>query len=101
MIQRNCHKHGLYQGYRCPQCAKQRTRGSAWMATRKRILNQYGSQCAALTNGQRCMTHAPLEVHHINGDNSDNRIENLVPLCRPHHLQMPDTFAAPYQAWIA
>ncbi len=27
----------------------------------------------------------PLEVHHVNGDPTDNRIQNTIPLCRDCH----------------
>jgi 5-methylcytosine-specific restriction endonuclease McrA len=27
----------------------------------------------------------PLEVHHVNGDPIDNRIQNTIPLCRDCH----------------
>ncbi|MFA6082586.1 MAG: HNH endonuclease signature motif containing protein [Patescibacteria group bacterium] len=34
--------------------------------------------------------HLPLEIHHINGDRSDNRINNLVILCPNCHSQKPN-----------
>lgn len=32
-----------------------------------------------------CGWDIAVDVHHINGDHNDNRIENLVPLCKNHH----------------
>lgn len=28
-------------------------------------------------------------LHHVNEDQSDNRVRNLLPVCRTHHLEMP------------
>ena len=40
----------------------------------------YGARCA------ECGREAvPLEVHHVNGDPTDNRIANLIPLCLDCH----------------
>lgn len=33
-----------------------------------------------------CMEHTYLEIHHINENREDNRIENLILLCRKHHM---------------
>jgi hypothetical protein len=30
----------------------------------------------------------PLEVHHVNGDTSDNAIRNTIPLCRDCHRSL-------------
>ena len=41
------------------------------------------------THGHRCADcgreDVPLEVHHVNGDATDNRIQNTIPLCRDCH----------------
>jgi hypothetical protein len=34
-----------------------------------------------------CKTGSRLEVHHINHDIWDNRLDNLVPICSKHHTQ--------------
>jgi predicted restriction endonuclease len=50
------------------------------------VKQRYANRCAAYTAaGARCMVHAPLEVHHIDGDKTNNDARNLVPLCREHH----------------
>lgn len=47
----------------------------------------YREKCLAEKNNvcDVCGTGNRLIVHHINGDRSDNRLENLVPLCRSCH----------------
>jgi hypothetical protein len=50
------------------------------------VKRRYANRCAAYTEaGTRCMVHAPLQVHHIDGDKANNDPRNLVPLCREHH----------------
>lgn len=49
---------------------------------RKRCLAQKINTCNACGDGD------DLVVHHINGDRSDNRLDNLVPLCRECHARV-------------
>jgi len=42
-------------------------------------LSTYGGEC------EICGATVGIEVHHINGDHADNRIENLMPLCGTCH----------------
>jgi predicted restriction endonuclease len=52
----------------------------------EQVKARYAHRCAAYTpQGTRCMVHAPLEVHHVDGDHGNNDARNLVPLCRKHH----------------
>src|SRR5512133_126539 len=78
--------HGLVESRppgqypKCPECAKARLTGRRWMAIRKKVFDLYGHRCAAIKDGRRCFVHSPLEVHHVNGDVTDNRIANLRPV---------------------
>jgi len=49
---------------------------------RKRCLSQKINCC------NNCGTNNDLVVHHINGDRSDNQLENLVPLCNSCHSKL-------------
>jgi hypothetical protein len=57
-------------------------------STRRRVNRQLRARVFA-AYGRRCCecggSDVPLEVHHVNGDPSDNRLQNTIPLCREHH----------------
>ena len=97
-------------GSYCDDCApeKRRTdrlRGKARVTLRKRTLSAFGHQCAAIVDGERCVVMGELEIHHVDGDRTNDAFENRVPLCRPHHLEcagMPrEAFAEPVEPSIA
>jgi HNH endonuclease len=48
---------------------------------RRAVEVESGHSCAIT----RCNEHTYLEVHHINGNREDNRVENLILLCDKHH----------------
>ena len=82
---------------RCRECerefnktrGKARQIGKARVERRKRVLVGFGNRCSALLRtGQRCHIRAPLRVHHVDGDPSNDVSENLVPLCLPHHREL-------------
>jgi 5-methylcytosine-specific restriction endonuclease McrA len=59
-----------------------RLRGRAGVELRERVKRIHGHRC------RHCgVTGVPLEVHHRNGDHTDNRLANLLPLCRPCHAR--------------
>jgi hypothetical protein len=48
---------------------------------RRAVEVESGHACAVT----RCNEHTYVEIHHINGDREDNRVQNLVLLCDKHH----------------
>ena len=57
-------------------------RGGGWSRARlrARVFAVYGRRWA--DSGR---SDVPAEAHHVNGDPTDNRIRNLIPLCRDCH----------------
>ncbi|WP_161978303.1 HNH endonuclease signature motif containing protein [Sphingomonas oligophenolica] len=50
-------------------------------ALRRDVLVEAGHRCAVAGCGE----HTYLEIHHIDHDRENNRLENLILLCRKHH----------------
>jgi hypothetical protein len=57
-----------------------RPRGRHNARLRARVFRAHGRPCRDCGRAD-----LPLEVHHVNGDPSDNRIMNTIPLCRDCH----------------
>jgi 5-methylcytosine-specific restriction endonuclease McrA len=56
-------------------------RGHEWPTQRKKALERDGKVC------QDCGSRKNLEVHHINEDGRDHRLENLKTLCKSCHMR--------------
>lgn len=50
-------------------------------ALERQVKTEAGHRCTI----KRCPEHTYLEIHHINGNREDNRIDNLILLCDRHH----------------
>ena len=73
----------IYRG-RCPEHVQwnnlsPRQRGRALMDQRDRMLRSRGRRC------QQCAGPPPLELHHVDGDVTNNEPDNTVLLCRDCH----------------
>lgn len=49
---------------------------------RRKALEEHGEQCS------NCGATEGIEIHHRNGDRTDNRVENLLPLCGDCHEKL-------------
>jgi len=58
--------------------------GAAWQKIRAAILRAEPLCRRCRTDN---ITRAAAHVHHINGNQHDNRADNLEPLCEQHHTQ--------------
>lgn len=104
-----CHRHGAQEKRPCPECRrataqdrKPRVRGSVGQALRYATLAIFDHRCAAVTGeGSRCDVRAPLEVHHLDGDPSNDLPSNRVPLCLAHHQTLPLSYAPPTTPFVA
>ena len=99
-------------GTRCPRCAREnererqakhpRDRSQAARKRRAEVIERFDSTCVAIVDGKRCDVTERLEVHHVDGDQTNDEFRNLVPLCPPHHRLFqydPDAeFAVPRPA---
>lgn len=57
---------------------------------RRNLINEKGYQCEKCKNTKWNGEDIPLEVHHIDGDNTNNEYENLQLLCCNCHAQTPN-----------
>jgi len=49
---------------------------------RQKAIEEYGEEC------QVCGRTSNVEVHHRDGDRTNNRLENLIPMCRGCHTRV-------------
>ena len=87
-----CVDHGYYMAVSCPTCERERNRRprrrargtAAWKQARAAAQRRDGFR------GVRCGLNnrkTKLEVHHIDGDTTNNALENLITLCVRHHRE--------------
>ena len=70
----------LVDGSYCAEHQPWRPRGGTNAKLRARVFRAYGRRCAECGRAD-----VAIEVHHVSGDTSDNRLANLRPLCRDCH----------------
>ena len=74
-----CRAHALLRGGEGPGGFKPTYSSREWKRARKQARERDGNRCV------RCGSTRFLQVHHLNGNASDMRLENLITLCRTHH----------------
>ncbi len=68
---------------------------------REAVFDEHGTECIVCgrspENGYN--RSQELSVHHLNGDHSDNRPENGIPVCQSCHIHIHRTDEPPYRQW--
>jgi hypothetical protein len=87
-----CAVHRLQypRGTTCPRCPPKRRAGPARAAqhrARKQALIDAGHQCVAVGDGIRCTATLELEAAHVTRYADTGHYDDVVMLCRPHHLE--------------
>ena len=98
-----CEVHGVVDERPCLQCKPEKERlkrerrkrqgtervsGRQLQRQRRSILAAFDNHCAAIVDGKRCTEVLALEVHHVDGDRTNDAPSNRVPLCHEHHLSL-------------
>jgi hypothetical protein len=83
-------KHNASRNRRATERQDDRTRGAAGVKLRAEVRERFGNRCAALIDDKRCPVSTELEIHHIDGDRTNDAAINLVPLCHQCHLQLQE-----------
>lgn len=63
---------------------------------RQQVYDTYGDVCLLCGRTQEERTQ-PLSLHHLNGDESDTRVGNVVPLCQSCHVNIHRIDEPPYR----
>ncbi|WP_199239167.1 HNH endonuclease [Halorubrum sp. CGM4_25_10-8A] len=71
------------------------------------IFDRWGRQCVVcgrtpdewLETNYGARNQDKLSLHHVNGDNTDQRVENVIPLCQSCHVHIHKVDEPPYRIW--
>ena len=71
---------------------------------RQAVRDAWGTECLICGRAPEDWVNSdnrPLvnSLHHINGDDTDDRVANLIPLCQRCHIHVHKTDATPYRQW--
>lgn len=85
-----CPKHRRQHRRRRKAEGSTGARGSTrqWRELRVKVLRRDGYACTY------CGSSEDLEIHHMDGDSSNNNLYNLVSVCRRHHQELSERQAA-------
>lgn len=71
----------------------------SFQKAREKVFEEKGHECIICGRGHDYSPRQDLSVHHINGDRSDNRLENLIPVCQRCHLRIHRRDEEPYREY--
>ena len=65
------------------------------------VFDRWGDACVVCTRRPEEWNGAQdkLSFHHVNGDDSDDRIENVIPVCQSCHIHIHRVDEPPYRKW--
>ncbi|AAM88731.1 HNH endonuclease [Natrialba phage PhiCh1] len=71
------------------------------------VLDKYGCECIVcgrspekwLESEDLDRSQDKISIHHVNGDDSDDRLENLIPVCQSCHTHIHRVDKPPYRKW--
>jgi|GEM_PF-3565950 len=74
---------------------------------RQAVYDEWGDKCVVCgrspagwlntTHGRR--RQDKLSLHHVNGDDTDDRVENVIPVCQSCHVHIHRVDEPPYRKW--
>jgi len=66
---------------------------------REMAFSKKGDNCFICERDRDYSNQQDISVHHINGDDTDHRVENLLPVCQQCHLRIHRRNEEPYSKW--